>query len=359
MIVILQDQLRGGGTERQAIELTAALLRDGQEAALWVARSGGALDDLAASRLGPALSFLNAPQASSHLAAIRALRQRVRSLNGPVCLILMGRWAHVAANCLPSDPAKKLRLVSTIRTSRPLPWLYRRTIRRSELLIANSHWALNRCPGPPERRCVIHNGLSRPALLDLPQKTLPPTEGSKPDRLILLNVARLDPGKGQDDLIRMLPLIEHGGVELWLAGTGPELNRLLALAAKLEVSGQVRFTGFTEDVAALYAAADCFVSASRLDSLPNAAIEAQSAGLPVVSYANFGLPEIVVDGETGYLCDESSPAELAKCVTALIDDPLRRTTFGKAGRARVKTTFDPATQNQRFCEIIRSLADCT
>lgn len=354
MIAILQDQLRGGGTERQAIALTAALRAEGLPATLWVARRGGALDSLAEARLGEGLSFLTEAANTAHLGAIRQLRQRLKCLDGPVCLILMGRWAHLAANVLPVGPRSPIRLVSTVRTSRPLPWLYRRTIRRSHLLIANSQWALNRCPDGPTERCVIHNGLSRPELLEIPEKATPPTGSTSP--FILLNVARLEPGKGQDDLIRMLPLIDRPGVELWLAGTGPELSRLRALATELQVSGQVRFTGFLEDVAPLYAAADCFVSASQLDSLPNAAIEAQAAGLPVVSYANFGLPEIVVDGETGYLCNESTPAALATCVTALIDDPIRRTTFGKAGRARAKSAFDPNTQNQRFCEAIRSLA---
>lgn len=355
-VIILQDRLRGGGTERQAVALAAALRAEGLPAGLWVGWRGSAWDHFAERQLGEALAFLSDSDRASHIGILRRLRRRIAAEKAPICLVLMGRWAHLAANFVSSRSGPGVSFIGTVRTSRPLPWLYLRSIRRSRLLIANSHWALSRIPqvkrrDNPTKGHVIHNGLSRPELLEIPEKRAGVPSAAEP-RTILLNVARLEPGKGQEDLIRMLPLIPQPGVELWLAGTGPETDRLKALCIELGLGDKVRFRGFTEDVASLYAAADIFVSASQLDSLPNAVIEAQAAALPVVAYGNFGLPEIVIDGTSGFLCREHGPAALAERVTALIEAPKKRLAFGRAGRTHMKIAFDPATQNRLFCQRI-------
>ena len=356
-VIILQDRLRGGGTERQAVALAAALRAEGLPAGLWVGWRGSAWDHFAGRQLGEALAFLSDSDRASHIGILRRLRRRIAAEKAPICLVLMGRWAHLAANFVSSRSGPGVSFIGTVRTSRPLPWLYLRSIRRSRLLIANSHWALSRIPQVKRRRKpikshVIHNGLSRPELLEIPENKAAAAAAAE-SRIILLSVARLAPGKGQEDLIRMLPLIRRPGVELWLAGAGPETDRLKALCATLGVTKNVHFKGFTDEVAPLYAAADIFVSASQLDSLPNAVIEAQAAALPVVAYENFGLPEIVASGTTGYLCGEHSPAALADRVAALIDAPQQRLAFGSTGRAHAKIAFDPATQNRLFCQRIK------
>lgn len=358
-VITLQDRLRGGGTERQAIELTAALRAEGLPASLWVGWRGSTWDHFAGQQLGEALTFLSDSDRASHIGILRGLRRRIAAGKAPICLVLMGRWAHLAANFVSSRSGPGVCFVSTVRTSRPLPWLYLRSIRRSRLLIANSHWALSRIPQAKRRQKlikshVIHNGLSRPELLEIPEKKADVPSAAEP-RIILLNVARLDPGKGQEDLIRMLPRIHRPGLELWLVGTGPETERLKTLCTELGLGHKVHFKGFTEEVASLYAAADIFVSASQLDSLPNAVIEAQAAALPVVAYDNFGLPEIVIDGTSGFLCREHSPSALADRVTALIDAPAQRLSFGSAGRAQAKIAFDPGEQNRQFCQLIEQI----
>ena len=90
-------------------------------------------------------------------------------------------------------------------------------------------------------------------------------------------------------------------------GEGPENKRLRALAHSLGVEQHVRFAGFCENSRAYYAAADLFLSASALDSLPNALIEAQAAALPAIAYPTAGIPEIIEDSRTGHLVLATSP----------------------------------------------------
>jgi glycosyltransferase involved in cell wall biosynthesis len=355
--IVLQGQLRGGGTERQAIELTRALLDRGHHAELWVGRKGGNLDSVAEAQVPGSVTYLTPAPAGTllHLQAAIQLRGKLAILGKPYVLILMGRWAHLIATFLPKDPAA--RWVSTVRTSRELPWLYRRTILRSDQLITNSNWALKTTIGAlrpklPRNHQVIHNALTRDTLLTCTRHC----DGHEPNgQKILINVARLEEGKGHEDLIQMLRCIQDPAVQLWLLGMGPCLEPLKKLCCKLDLKDRVHFHGFREDIEDFYPKALIFVSASTLDSLPNALIEAHAAALPIVAYDAVGIPEIVLHDATGYLCSDHSPAALAEQCSRLLNDPEKARKFGSSGRERVRKLFDRKRQNEKFCEALEQI----
>lgn len=357
-IYLLQDHLRGGGTERQSIELTRSLNADGLHAQLIVGFSGGVLDRLAEEQLGTQLYFLSNRFSLSHLKLLSFLKNL--EPNESHLLICMGRWAHSLMGSLPQR--KNLRLISTVRTSRPLPYCYRRCIRKSIHLITNSHWAAQYVTESIQRseipeRTVIHNPLSRPELLEItPKERLAArTQFGQLDKVfVLLSVARLDSGKGQADLIRALAKLASKTTQLWLLGDGSEKKSLIKLAANLGITKQVHCLGFQEKLRPYYAAADLFVCASKLDSLPNALLEAHAAGLPIVSYPSAGIPEIIADNLTGQLCQPSTPQELSRQIHKLLaSEPLRQQ-MGSAAREKIKAQFDRQRLNQQFCSLIRS-----
>ena len=96
---------------------------------------------------------------------------------------------------------------------------------------------------------------------------------------------------------------------------------------------RLRVLGFRDDVDRILGAADVVVVPSkRPDPLPNSAIEAAAAGVPVVAAAHGGLPEIVRDGETGVLVPPGDPAALAAAPRCLADDPALRAAWESAQR---------------------------
>jgi glycosyltransferase involved in cell wall biosynthesis len=353
-VLILQDHLRGGGTERQSIALTEAFLKEGIDAQLIVGHAGGILDDVAHNALGDRLFF------GSHSTLLftpkAILRIRKQLPKTPHALICMGRWAHLVSTVLGRTAQRTT--ITTVRTSRSLPYFYRRAILRSDCLITNSHWALeharNACKGkalPPAH--VIHNGLSRPDLLSIEaidKQTARVHFQIPTDRKILISVARFDSGKGQEDLIHALALSPGLDHELWLLGAGPELERLQTLTKLLQLENRVRFLGFVEDVRQIYAAADIFVSASQLDSLPNALLEAHAAGLPIIAYPSAGIPEIVDHEKSGYLVDSFDSAGLDQQIRALVQNPAQCSSMGQFGREKIQLHFNQKQQNARFCE---------
>ena len=88
---------------------------------------------------------------------------------------------------------------------------------------------------------------------------------------------------------------------LLIAGAGPLQSELIQLAARLGLERRVRFLGFEPDIKRWMQAADGFVLSSRWEGLPMGLLEAAACGLPAVATCVPGTPEVIVDGQTGWL----------------------------------------------------------
>jgi glycosyltransferase involved in cell wall biosynthesis len=92
-------------------------------------------------------------------------------------------------------------------------------------------------------------------------------------------------------------------------------------------------------LASAYRAADLFVVPSLQDNLPNTVLEAMSSGLPVIGFRAGGIPDMIVDGETGRLADSGDSSELARAISQLLGTPGRRRAMGHAARRRALEEF--------------------
>jgi phosphatidylinositol alpha-1,6-mannosyltransferase len=165
----------------------------------------------------------------------------------------------------------------------------------------------------------------------------------------LLTVARLEWHKGIDMTIRALPTVRAAvpAVRYAVAGVGPRLPQLTALAAELGLGDAVRFLGpvADADLPALYNAADLYVGASRrhdllVEGFGISLVEASASGLAVVGGRSGGVPDAVRDGETGVLVDPTAPEPIAAGIVSLLRDPERRRRMGAAGRRAVETYYN-------------------
>jgi len=167
------------------------------------------------------------------------------------------------------------------------------------------------------------------------------------DRPVVVCVSRLVPRKGQDVLIRALPLIQQQvpGAAVLCVGGGPDAPRLQALAASTGVADDVVLTGSVPwtELPAHYDAGDVFAMPCRtrrrgleVEGLGIVYLEASATGLPVVAGRSGGSPDAVLEGETGYVVDGTSVEQVASAVGGLLADPLRSKALGAAGRAWVE-----------------------
>jgi phosphatidylinositol alpha-1,6-mannosyltransferase len=170
------------------------------------------------------------------------------------------------------------------------------------------------------------------------------------DRPVVVCVSRLVPRKGQDMLIRALPLIRRQvpDAALLLVGGGPYKEQLRGLADEAGVGRHVVLTGSVpwDELPAHYAAGDVFAMPCRtrgggldVEGLGIVCLEASATGLPVIAGKSGGAPETVLDGVTGQVVDGRSVAAVAAAVAGLLADPDRAAEMGRAGREWVRADW--------------------
>jgi glycosyltransferase involved in cell wall biosynthesis len=213
------------------------------------------------------------------------------------------------------------------------------------------------CRVPAERLSVIRNS----ARLSTVEKRDPSTRARLlsffPGEVarIVLAAGRLSPEKGFDVLIEAAASICRENVGVVIFGEGAMRASLERLVAERGLTGRVVLPGFRADLDSLIGAADVVVLSSYTEGLPNIALEASAAGVPVVATAVGGTPEVVTDGETGFLVPPGEPEPIAARVNELLDDALLRTRLGEAGRARMQSEFSFASQAERYLRLLHSL----
>jgi glycosyltransferase involved in cell wall biosynthesis len=161
--------------------------------------------------------------------------------------------------------------------------------------------------------------------------------GIPDERFAIGWIGRMTPVKRTDDVLVAFKRLRDGGVDatLCMVGDGPDRAGLEQRAYELGIVRDTLFLGYQEDVAPFYAAFDALVLPSSNEGTPVSVIEALGAGRPVVATRVGGVPDIVRDGEDGFLVEPGATDELADRLARLARDPALRERMGKQGRERV------------------------
>lgn len=171
---------------------------------------------------------------------------------------------------------------------------------------------------------------------------------------------RLIHGKGTDYLIEAVARLQSTGtVRLLIAGDGPERPRLDSLVRSSGTGSVVEFLGLTHDMPAFWQKADVVVipSAEFTEACPMTPLEAMASGKPVIATTNGGLPELVLDGETGLLVPPADASAIAHALGRYKHDAELRKSHGTAGQERVRKHFHIAGCAQAYLDLFAELAE--
>lgn len=204
----------------------------------------------------------------------------------------------------------------------------------------------------------IANGISLEPFSRLPsRREARRALGWPEDGSVLGTVARLSEGKGHDDLLYAFELIHKAcpSARLVIVGDGPTRSLIEEQIADRGLTAAVAMLGERRDVPAILAALDLFALASCDEGLPVTILEAMAAGLPVVSTNVGGIPQAVVESETGLLVPPRMPALLAEAAVAVLKDAALARRFGLAGRKRIEEEFDSRLMVSRYESLYQEL----
>jgi glycosyltransferase involved in cell wall biosynthesis len=360
-ILIVQDFLRSGGTERQAVLLANGFAQSGNETRLLTFRPGGALAKTVAAdvdrrALQPFDLGLDwfAPGLISEVQAF-----------SPDTVLCMGRMANCYAGTLQKKfPARSI--LGSMRTGKTLPAAYRRSLLTVRHVIANSRDARDNLVRahavPSEKISVIHNSLVFPPVADgtdhvACRETLRRQHGATAGTVVLLSVAMFRPEKNQRELIEIVaglpPTVDW---QLWLAGDGPTRGSCEALAAARNLTARVKFLGFHSNPSPLYGTADMAVHASASEALSNFLIEAQAHGLPAVAYEVQGIDECFLPDRTGWVVARDDRDAFRRALTQRMSEPSStRAERAAAARSYAREMFDPQRQVAAYLDLFARL----
>jgi len=247
---------------------------------------------------------------------------------------------------------------SKTRTVRAYEWVDIRLLRGFDRVVAVSDALRERLTrhGVPSRLVTtIRNAVDM--IEPAPRSEARARLGLPPDEFVVGCVGRLSPEKGHRFLLEAMALLAERGLRARAAicGEGPELPALLSQRSRHGLDDTVTLAGHRSDVESLLSAFDVFVLPSLTEGIPVALLEAASAGLPAVASAVGGVPEVVVDGETGLLVPPRDSAALADAIQRLHGDRLLAQEMGAAARARVSREFSRAAQAARYREVFEKV----
>lgn len=178
--------------------------------------------------------------------------------------------------------------------------------------------------------------------------------------IVAIYVGGLIETKGMSDLVAACePLLaRHQNFALVCVGEGPSREKLAGLARRAGRQGAVILTGRVapEEVPSLLQGADFMVLPSHSEGMPQAILEAMDCGLAVVATRVGGIPEAVVDGQTGLLVDARSPRQLRDAIERLIVEEQFRIIAGHKGLTRARDVFDSERNTLVLADALHALA---
>ncbi len=329
LVVLLQD-LEFGGTQRYSLQLLRYLDRDRFAPELWVLRGGAdwSPDGVKVVRLSGGRRV--GPLALARL-AWRLLRERPDLLY--TLTVVPNIWGRLFAGLL------GVPVVSGYRSLRPRQ--YERLLHQFSCRIITNAAALKEQMVAsfgivPDRISVVPNAVD-------PEAFAP--GGAKSPTPLAVCLARRVPEKDLPTLLEAFRLLPDARLEIY--GNGPQL---------LSPPPNVKILPAIPDVRSCLQQAWVFVLSSVSEASPNVILEAMAAGLPVVATRVAGIPELVVEGETGRLVPPRDPAALREQLASLLGDGALRRRMGEAGRQRVCKEFSVSRMVRRTEQVLLEVA---
>lgn len=356
-VMHLVISLRTGGLERFVIDLVQAQAQDCEPIVVCLEQGGGLIDQCPAETIVLDLS------PGLHLGAVLDIARIAREKKIQVI------HTHNEKAQFYGGLAGLLARVPVVHTKHGKNSTDKRSLIRNNLnarlckkIITVSKDAGEQCVCdekiPESKVIIVLNGVDTARFSSRHERgNVKASLGIAPEELVIGHVARMAPVKDQGLLLSACGLLKEQGVHfrLLLVGDGPSRAELERLAHSLGIKGQVIFAGVRHDISNLMQAMDVFVLSSLSEGISLTIVEAMACELPVIATAVGGNPEVVLNGETGYLVQTGDARGLSLRIAELLLDPQLRARFGRNGRIRVESQFSLTRATDQYARVYKDV----
>lgn len=362
------ENLERGGLERMVIDLVGAQRAAGHRCRVACLYEPGALAHELESQ-GVEVHACR-KRGGADIGALRRLRDWLRAVPGTIVHTHNANaHYHTVAAGLGLPLSRTINTRHGMGASKPRSrgeWLYRRTMRRTDVVAAVCEAARQRFAQqgvrPRNRLLAVPNGIRVEAFAAASQErrlALRNVLGLGADVRIVASVGRLNPVKDQATLLRAFANTHARSPDtaLALVGDGALREDLRSQAVALGVADAVRFLGDRSDVRQLLQGFDLFVLSSLSEGYSMALLEACASALPIVATDVGGNREIVVDGRNGALVPPGNADALADAMSTLLSEPERAERMGHAGRDWALSEASIGTMAARYDLLYRGVRE--
>jgi glycosyltransferase involved in cell wall biosynthesis len=196
-----------------------------------------------------------------------------------------------------------------------------------------------------EKTIVVGNGVDEKILVPIAHKN---------NEKYILFIGRLSYRKGIFDLLEAYKgIFEKYGILLYIVGKGELDGKIRDFIRRENMTDRIRLLGHQDrnDLIELYQNATIFVLPSHYEGLPTVLLEAMACGLPVIATSVSGCPDVIIDGENGFLVPSKSPERIHEAISTLLGNEKLRQNFGKNARITIETsnTWDKIAKRIEDC----------
>ena len=210
---------------------------------------------------------------------------------------------------------------------------------------------------PGGKISVVHNAIEPQQFESIRKVDLRSKYGFASDNLVYISAGRFSREKGQIYLVKAAAetIEQNPRLRFVLFGDGPDLEKVCHMVTALGYEDKIRCPGFEKNMLGCIKGADVVVNPSLSEGLPNVVLEAMALGVPVVATAVGGVPEIIVDKETGYLIPPENPQALAEALLYVGRHPERTRKVAESALRFVNDNLTFDRQNRKLAAVYRKL----
>lgn len=178
------------------------------------------------------------------------------------------------------------------------------------------------------------------------------------DEKVIIHVSNFRGVKRVTDVVKAFKYIsEQIPARLLLVGDGPEMSKVTKLVDELQLRRKVLFLGKQENLEELYSLSDLMLLLSEKESFGLVALEAMACGVPVIGTNVGGIPEVIVPGETGFICELGDVEDIATHSVMILSDEKKHAQFSKNSISRVRDYFRADIIVDQYVEIYKSILE--